>query len=231
MPTKLVAERVNALAARQHGLVTRTQALEVGLSRKAIEHRLRTRQWELADFRVYRIAGAPITWHQRLLAVCLGGPAIASHRAAARLWGFPVDGDEGVVEVTALRHRRRHADGVVWHESQRLEERYIGRVDGIALTSPVRTVVDLGAILDLDALEVVFQTAMRMRLVTVEGTEHTLDELGALRLGRKRVMELLRRARSQTRPLESPLDFCSCCGVQRSRSRSPSTRYGAWTVT
>ena len=47
------------------------------------------------------MAGAPATWHQRLMAACLvGGPgAVASHRSAGALWGL--DGlAPGPIEVT-----------------------------------------------------------------------------------------------------------------------------------
>jgi len=72
----------------------------------------------------------------------------------------------------------------------------VAHVDGIPVTTPVRTVIDLAVVLDIDSLEEVLYSAMRMRLVSIEGIERSLDELGALRLGRKRVRQVLERARA-----------------------------------
>jgi hypothetical protein len=198
---------IGTLAARQYGLVSRHQAMHAGMSPSAISRRLASGEWLQADYRVYLIAGTPITWHQQLLAACLAGPAVASHRSAARLWGFPVDGADEILEVTALRHRRRHASGVVWHESRRLEQRYVATVDAIPVTTPLRTVIDLAVVLDVDELERALYSAMRLHIATVEGIERTLEDLGALRHGRKRARAVLRRAREHERPPDTVIEF------------------------
>ena len=201
-----VGQRIAHIATQQHGLITRRQALEAGISARGIGRRLASGAFVQIERGAYRIGGAPITWHQRVLAACLAGPAVASHRSAARLWGFPVDRDDDIVEVTALRHRRRHVADVRWHESQRLEDRYLAEVDCIPLTTPVRTIIDLGVVLDADALEATLYTAMRMRMASIEGIERALDDLGELRLGRKQVRRVLKRARSYRRKPESSLE-------------------------
>ncbi|MFN2589662.1 MAG: type IV toxin-antitoxin system AbiEi family antitoxin domain-containing protein [Actinomycetota bacterium] len=78
------------ILARQHGLITRKQALHVGLSPRSIYQRLETGSWERAQRGVYRLAAAPGSWHQHVLAACLaaGPSAVASHRSAAALWDF-----------------------------------------------------------------------------------------------------------------------------------------------
>src|SRR5688572_24198920 len=82
------------LFASQHGVVTRRQALAHGMPAHRIDHLLKVGRWERAHPGVYRLFGSSATWHQRLLAACLaaGDPAVASHRAAASLWGFAISG-------------------------------------------------------------------------------------------------------------------------------------------
>src|ERR671923_2239980 len=88
------------LAAAQHGVFDRAQALRTGATRGLIEHRLRTGRWERLSVGVYRLAGSGSSWLQDLLAACLawGAGVVVSHRAAAALWrilGF----DAGIIEL------------------------------------------------------------------------------------------------------------------------------------
>jgi len=59
---------------------------------------------------VYRLPGAPRTWLQSLMRVCLwaGDDAVASHLAAAALWGFDGFG-EGPLEITASKKNQSSA--------------------------------------------------------------------------------------------------------------------------
>jgi hypothetical protein len=56
---------------------------------------------------VYRICGAPVTELQLLVAAVFaaGAGAVASHRAAAWLWGLDDDDDELSLEVTVPVNR------------------------------------------------------------------------------------------------------------------------------
>ena len=121
------------LAQHQHGVFTRRQAVEAGYAVGQIDHRVQIRDWITVDHGVYRSTHTPTTWLQRLLAACLAGPAVASHRAAATIWGFPGFPEE-LVEVTALRHRRRKASDVIWHETVRLDDREATVIDGVPVT-------------------------------------------------------------------------------------------------
>ena len=186
------------LAERQHGIFTRRQALEAGLSRDQLKRRRAKGLIVAVDFGVYRFSATPMTWHQRLIAPCLAGPAVASHRSAGLLWRFP-SMPEGIVEVTALRHRRRHASDVVWHESYHLSERDITVVEGIQVTRPVRTFVDLGVVLDLAALEEVLDNGLHRGLLSYPAIWRCLERFRSVRPGWRRVQGLL-----ETRQAERP---------------------------
>ena len=97
-------ESTAALAVRQHGLFTRHQALARGVTPKMLAGGLAKGHWARVRRGVYRMAGAPVTELQALLAAVLAaGPgAVASHRAAAWLWGLA---DELFLEVTVPKSR------------------------------------------------------------------------------------------------------------------------------
>jgi hypothetical protein len=134
---------LGALARRQHGLVTRPQALRLGFTRHAIAHRIDRGLWHRVDRGVYAVAGAPMTWEQSMLVPVLASGGLAGVRAGARLWsvdGFRQPKPELIVPV-GCGYRR---EGVIVHESVDFDLAEPCERHGIPVTSPVRTVIDLG---------------------------------------------------------------------------------------
>jgi very-short-patch-repair endonuclease len=197
--------RIAATAARQHSVFSRQQAFDAGFTRGMINRRQKSRKWLAADYAVYRVAGTSPSWRQRLMAACLAGPAVASHRSAGILWDFPGMPDE-IVEVTALRHRRRRSSDVIWHESYHLTERDITEIEGIPCTRPVRTFLDLGVILSPDELEAVLNQGIRRSLLSVPAIGRRLEALGPLRRGTAVVRAVLDRHVPGRRAPESVLE-------------------------
>jgi very-short-patch-repair endonuclease len=111
-----------------------------------------------------------------------------------------------IVEVTALRHRRRRASDVVWHESHHLTERDVTEIEGIPCTRPVRTFVDLGVVLRPDELETVLNEGLRRNLLSVPAIGRRLEELGPLRPGTSVVQAVLDRQVRHRRAPESVLE-------------------------
>ena len=98
------------MARKQHGLVVRGQLLSSGIDANGVKRLLRRGVLEEALPKVYRLPGAPRTWLQSLMAACLWGGkgAVASHRAAAALWGL--EGfDEGPLEITTTKKNQLSA--------------------------------------------------------------------------------------------------------------------------
>jgi len=180
--------------------------MEAGMHPDAIFRRVRSGEWEAVDYAVYRVAGTPPTWRQRLMAACLAGPAAASHRSAAALLGF-VACREDVVEVTALRHRRRHRDDVIWHESRRLDPVHVTEIERIPTTRALRTILDLGAVLDADRLEELLDDGLRRGWFSTTAVWQRWEQLGGdLRLGGRVVRTVLDRKASGERPVGSILE-------------------------
>jgi very-short-patch-repair endonuclease len=197
--------RIAELARAQHGVFSKAQAIEAGLTPHQLKHRLGTGEFVVVDTNVYRFAASRATARQRVMAACLAGPAVASHRSAGLLWEFPQMPDD-LAEVTALRHLRRHSSDVVWHESYHLTERDVTEVDGIPVTRPVRTFLDLAVVLDARALETVYFDGLRRNLLSIPAIGRRAEQLGPLRRGAGKVRALLEQQTPGERPTESVLE-------------------------
>ena len=196
--------RIARVSQRQHNSFSAEQVLDAGLTVHQLKHRLRAGEWIVLDTSVYGPATSTPSWKQRLMAACLAGPAVASHRAAGILWEFPVMPKE-VVEVTALRHRRRRSTDVVWHESFHLTDRDVTELDGIPVTRPVRTFLDLAVVMDEKTLEEVLHDGVHRSLLSTPAIWRRWEQLGPLRRGAGRVRTVLERQTS-ARPPESVLE-------------------------
>jgi restriction endonuclease-like protein len=163
---------INAEAAAQRGLVVRHEAMAAGLSHDAVDRRLQNGQLERVQPRVYRAAGAPVTWEQQLLGACRSTGGVASHRAAAALWGL--DLPPGTLEVTVTRPRCPRPKGVVLHRSTDLRAEDVTVRFGIPVTNPLRTLLDLGAVLPPWLVDSAINSALAKKLVTLPGLEITL---------------------------------------------------------
>lgn len=196
--------RLAPTTTRQHGLFTVAQASAAGVTKGVLDRRVRQGEIIPVDYGVYRSVLTPTTWHLQLLAACLAGPAVASHRSAATLSHIPVP-DPGVLEVTALRHRRRRTDTVIWHESYLLDELSITEIDGIPVTRAGRTIIDLAGVLDADHFQRALDDVLRRRMASIESIAQMLEQMGPLRIGTATVRAAL-EARAGSSVPESDLE-------------------------
>ena len=80
---------IERIAARQHGVFHRSQALEAGITKRQIQGRLEDGSWIRLDTQVYASAAAPATWERQLRAAHLSRPnTLVTGRSAALLEGF-----------------------------------------------------------------------------------------------------------------------------------------------
>jgi hypothetical protein len=98
---------------------------------------------------VYRLAGSPHTWEQRLIALTFaaGPAAAASHRSAAALLRLPGFERHGLVEATTPRPRRHRTDGQIVHRWRPFPAHHLTVVEGIVTTRVARTLCDLAGVL------------------------------------------------------------------------------------
>src|SRR5947209_14979209 len=104
------------VAASQYGLLERSQIDDLGVSDDQVHRQLRSGMWSNPHAGVYVVGAAPESRLQQLLAACMaaGPDAVASHRAAAWLWGF-----EGFptapIEITYHYNRGAAPRAVITH--------------------------------------------------------------------------------------------------------------------
>ncbi len=170
-------ERMDALASRQHGLITHQQALGLGLTESAIRHRRRLGRLADVRRRVYRLPGAAQSPRLRALAavVAAGSGAVLSHRSAAALHGIPGFSIEPL--TVSIPRRRRSLAGVELEQSLALPPRHCLVLDAIPCTSVARTLFDLcGSVRALRA-ERALDSSLARRLVTLPSLWRVLDDL------------------------------------------------------
>jgi very-short-patch-repair endonuclease len=138
------------LAAGQHGVVSRRQLLDAGLTSRMVQARVARRQLLPLHRGVYAVGHAQLRPEGRWLAAVLAaGPGAAlSHRSAAALHGIRESG--GAVDVTTTR--RVNVRGVVIHRATRLDAQDLTTRRGVRTTTVARTLADLAKTLTAEQL-------------------------------------------------------------------------------
>jgi very-short-patch-repair endonuclease len=154
------------LASRQRGLVTRTQLLQAGLTRAAVDNRVKSGRLQPLYRGVYLLGHAHLSDGARELGAVLAcGPnAFVSHRSAAGLWHlYPAQSTE--VDITVVGRNPGSKRGIRVHRAPALGRSEIRRLGGIPLTSPARTILDLAGSVASRELERAYAEAETRRLV------------------------------------------------------------------
>lgn len=174
--TAEMATKLDEVARGQHGLVTTDQAVKaLGPSRKArwvAERRLISIQP-----RVFRLAGAPRTWHQGLQAAVLATGGTVSHRSAAEMWGLIRPA--GYIEVSVrYDHNPTARPPVIVHRIRDLHPRLAVEREGMQITDPVRTVIDLGLVLPKLSVRDALSRGLTTKLFEIGEVEQLREALG-----------------------------------------------------
>ncbi|MDE0133831.1 MAG: type IV toxin-antitoxin system AbiEi family antitoxin domain-containing protein [Acidimicrobiaceae bacterium] len=152
---------------RQHGLISRSQALNAGMTRHRIQHRVSTGRWRRVAPGVFHLAAHEFTPHSKLLAACIAYDGLASHRAAAALHG--IDGFRlGRPEIAVDLARGRSAVGITVHRTPLMELAQPVLRHGIPCTGLPRTLLDLAAVVTGGQLERAVDAALRDRRLRLD---------------------------------------------------------------
>ena len=146
-------ERIAALAGRQYGVVSRVQLRDLGLSDRAISRRLADGRLLHMHHGVYAVGHSVLTVRGRWMsAVLAGGPgAVLSHASAAAFWELRRS-SAVLIDVTTRRTGRARR-GLRIHRPRTLRPDETTIKDGIPVTTPARTILDLAATLQAAHLE------------------------------------------------------------------------------
>jgi very-short-patch-repair endonuclease len=187
-----VEARIMDLAARQHGLVTRSQLLRAGLGHDAVKYRIHTKRLLPVHRGVYRVGpvAAPLA-HEMAAVLACGPAAVLSRVSAAILWDLlPAERGTVVVDVTVRSRNRRRREGIRVRCDPRLEPDEVTHVQRIPTTAPTRTVFDLAAVVGSRELDRVLARADRQGLVDQPALSSLLLRYSA-RAGIRRLRKLL----------------------------------------
>jgi very-short-patch-repair endonuclease len=183
-----------SIARRQHGVVTRQQLVADGYSAKSIRHKVAAGRLHPIYAGVYAVGRPALPQRGRWMAAVLacGPDAVLSHDTAAALWTIrPQSGHRIDVSLPAGLSRRPRR-GIVIHRRPTLTTRDITRRDGIPVTTPVCTLIDIAARLERGPLEAAINEADKLGLTDPEALRAALPLL-ARRPGVRQIRELLDR--------------------------------------
>jgi very-short-patch-repair endonuclease len=155
------------MAESQAGVISRRQLNRSGLSDFRRKKMLASGMLQEVADGVYRLPGSVRTWEQVCWIALLqcGDSAFLYRRGAARLWNL--DGvDRGRIEVAVPATRRPRRV-----QARRLTTLLEGDLcveHGFPVTSPCRTLMDLGPVIDASCLERALESALRQKLVDLD---------------------------------------------------------------
>jgi predicted transcriptional regulator of viral defense system len=163
---------LEAEAYHQSGYFNAGQARAHAVSRQLLDHHLRRGRFERVRRGLYRINGFPRDEHddmrQAWMAVDIAG-ALLSHESALAL----LDLSDSIPDAVHLLVRRRHRGlrrppGVVVHTRPDGEEVATVWRDGLPLTAPARTLLDVADRIQPEQFSMAVKQALRRGLLTAD---------------------------------------------------------------
>lgn len=181
---------LEADAYQQSGCFTAEQASARGVSRQLLNHHVKQGRFQRIRRGLYRVRGFPTSEHDEMrekwMAVGMD-KAVLSHESALALLELS-DNVPGRVHLLVPRRHRglRRPPSVALHT--RPDDETIATVwrDGMPLTAPARTLVDVAAEIQPEQAAMAAEQALRLGLLTRRQLEQE-----AARRGKTRVLETL----------------------------------------
>lgn len=213
-PGKVLAR----IAARQHGVVSRAQVLALGVDRDFVSRHVGDGRLHFLHLGVFALGHQSLTDRGRWMAAVLacGEASVLSHLTAALLWRL-LDRAEGVIHVLIPEGGSRSRPGLVIHRTRRLPAEHRTERDGIPVTTPERTLLDLATMLPPERLRFAVEAADRASLLDVPFLIRLCDEFrGRKGVGRLRRIALEQRGaavRTKSPPETTFLRLCLSHGI------------------
>jgi len=169
----LIAE----VAESQHGVVSLGQLRRAGLASGAINARARSGRLHRLHTGVFAVGHRRLSREGRWMAavLALGDGAVLSHVSAAALWGLRASRAAAIHVTVPTNAGLGSRDGIVVHRSLTLGAAEITRHDGIAVTSPARTLVDLAGMLTPGPLERAVERSLALRSFDLHAVQAAIE--------------------------------------------------------
>jgi very-short-patch-repair endonuclease len=208
-------------AARQHGVVTVRQLYSLGLSDRQVRHRVRIGWLHRIHRGVYAVGHTRLTREGCWMAAVLAGGegAVLSHQAAAELWKLRQSKERAARPIDVIIPARRGIGpraGLIVHRVRTLRPGELTTRNGIPVTTPARTILDLATALPRRQLERIMDEAERLRLCRHDDLEGIV-ELHAGRAGAGALGRVLASHRAGSTVTRSELEerFLTLCEGHR----------------
>lgn len=174
MPTKWVLDRLYSLADAQLGHFSTSQAEELGVDRRYLSHHVDSGNLERVSRGVYRLLNYPGHPFEDVMATVLwvGDGAVASHDTALAIYGL-ADSMPAVIHITVPHRFRGSRPGVLIHRTALPADDVTVR-DGIPVTTPLRTILDV--VSDSSVAAAAAEEAIERGLVRVSQLRRAVDE-------------------------------------------------------
>lgn len=171
------------------GLISRKEALADGTSPAALYRKVHGGKWQELFPGIYLPSPQPPSFEQELLGACCWADGVASHRSGATAYRML---DLPLIELTTKRNVRSPRPGVVVHKVASLKESDVTRIGVIPVTTPVRTLIDLAAVVDATALRDAVDNARRRDLISWQRLAKALDQPWRGRTGVAELRQILK---------------------------------------
>lgn len=152
-------KEVITFAKRNGGIFSTQEALALGMVRATLHRRVADGVFVRVGQGLYALPGTATRPDLAMRAAHRLLEAVVSHQSAARIHGFePIGKSPPSVTVS---HRGTHSfPGVIVHQATDLLEEHVIEIDGLRVTTPLRTLVDLAKVLRRPQLERVIEHAL-----------------------------------------------------------------------
>ncbi|MBW8825972.1 MAG: type IV toxin-antitoxin system AbiEi family antitoxin domain-containing protein [Acidobacteria bacterium] len=167
------------LSRRHLGVLARRQLLDAGIDESAIRRRVASGELQPAYPGVYWHGAAPRSQHGRVLAAVLavGDHALASHRTAG--WLQHMRGAPAArLEVLTTDDHPVRLPGLHVHRTKTLDDLDRTTVGGVPTTTVGRTLLDLGAVVPFETVELAAQDAILRGATSEVALLALLDRVG-----------------------------------------------------
>ncbi len=168
----------------QHGYFNTSQARAHGISSQLMSHYVRRNRFERVRRGLYRLPGFPRDEHDEMREKWMAvgaGKAVLSHQSALALLDLSDVIPDTVHLLLGRRYRgvRRPAGAVIHTRPDEEEVDTVWR-EGLPLTAPARTLVDVAGELQPEQLEMALRQALGRGLVTARELEEEARSRGRL---------------------------------------------------
>ena len=216
---------IQALAARQHRIVSLPQLKAFALTASAVRNRVAAGKLRRVHHGVYAVGLAPLSIEAIYMAAVLacGAKAVLSHRSAAAHLGLrPCSRPR--VDVTASGRTGRGRKGIDVHRAAGLEERDVTNVKGIPCTTVARTLLDLAEAVDRTALERAVEQADKLGIFDLTAVVDVTARAGK-RNGAATLKAVLKTYTPEPAFIRSELErrflaLCRTAGLPRPRTNN-----------